>query len=60
MKTTLKNISPFIILMVPVLLVVGILAINPLSAEETEQVKSITAFDLPELKGLVQVLFSIK
>jgi hypothetical protein len=60
MKTSLKNISPFIILMIPTLLVVGILAINPLSPEEAEQVKAISSFSIPDMRSLVQILFSIK
>ena len=60
MKNTFNNISPFIILLIPVLLLVALLTFNPINSDDAEQAQVVTSFDLPQLKGLVQVLFSIK
>jgi hypothetical protein len=60
MKNSINNISPFIILLIPVLLVVALLAFNPINSEEAEQTQAVTSFDLPQLKNVVQVVFSIK
>ena len=60
MKKTYNYISPFIILLIPVLLVVALLAINPINTDESEHISALSSYDLPELKGLIQVIFSIR
>ncbi|WP_207535820.1 hypothetical protein [Desertivirga arenae] len=60
MKNSINNISPFIILLIPVLLVVALLAFNPINNEEAEQMQAVTSCNLPQLKSVVQVVFSIK
>ncbi|WP_207424514.1 hypothetical protein [Desertivirga brevis] len=60
MKNSINNISPFIILLIPVLLVVALLAFNPVDREEAEQMQAVASFNLPQLKSVVQVVFCIK
>lgn len=57
MKRSNNAISPFIILLIPVLLVIGLLALNPADEEETTKIETASCFSLPVLQGAINVIF---
>jgi hypothetical protein len=60
MKRSRLTMSPFIILLIPVLLVIGLLSLNPISEEDTERFEAATCFRTPTFKGVAQVLLFYK
>jgi len=58
MKKKLNPVSPFLILLVPALLVLGSVTANPAKEEvHTEKYKAGACFTLPAFRGLIQSLF---
>ncbi|HEY0666816.1 MAG TPA: hypothetical protein VGD22_01490 [Sphingobacteriaceae bacterium] len=57
MKKLIKNASPFILMLVPVFLIIGLLILNRNTEIPAEKFKASTTFQVPTLKLTVQSLF---